>query len=181
MDCSVPGAPAFRKNHQVVTTVHHFARKREAAAKAALLRHRKYVEEEYDRKVLEQVAQPREHSGRLWRVPPFAQQLSVLGDCYPGVESPRQRKQQQRVINHGHVIANEDNWTSKTAQVLSATHSGPAHYEYDWQHNQVEKRNSQPVDWPALLPSWVRIYRGFFMLTFMNDLLDVCQCGRICE
>src|SRR5712691_5966799 len=103
MLCALP----FRKHQQTRTLVHHFTSKQKAPPKAALLWHRKDIEEENDGHVLEQIEQASEQArSRLW-MKPFSELLSVHGDRHSGSESSRKRQQNQRVVHHRDVVADE--------------------------------------------------------------------------
>src|SRR5713101_2214947 len=103
MLCALP----FGKHEQIRAMVHHFTSKHKAPPKAALLRHRKDIEEENDRHILEQIEQASEQGrSRLW-MKPFSQLFPIHGDRHSGSESSRKRQQNQRVIHHAYVVADE--------------------------------------------------------------------------
>src|SRR5438046_1756635 len=104
MLCALP----FGKHQQAKSVVHHFTSKHKAPPKAALLRHRKDIEEENDGHVPEQIQQASEQSRSWLWMKPFSQLLSVHGDRHSGSESSWKRQQNQRVVHHRDVVADED-------------------------------------------------------------------------
>src|SRR5260370_7415160 len=100
-------ALAFGKKQEVRGMVHQLTSKHKAPPKAALLRHRKDIEEENDRHILEQIEQASEQGrSRLW-MKPFSQLFPIHGDRHSGSESSRKRQQNQRVIHHAYVVPDE--------------------------------------------------------------------------
>src|ERR1700730_8156608 len=100
MLCALP----FGKYKKTKCAIHHFTSKRKASPKAALLRHRKDIEEENDGYVLEQIEQASEQPRCRWRMQPFSQQLAIYGDGHPGAKLSWQRQQNQRVVHHCYMV-----------------------------------------------------------------------------
>src|SRR5437588_5042778 len=112
---------------------------------------------------------------------PFSQLLSIHGDSHSGSESSRKRQQDERMIRHRYVVADEHQRPANVAQVFLALDSGPTHDPRGRQDNQVKQNNSQPIQRPTLLPFWIWIRRLFFVPTFANQLFDFGECGCVAE
>src|ERR1700681_3291885 len=112
---------------------------------------------------------------------PFSQLLSIHGDSHSGSESSRKRHQDDRMIRHRYVVADEHKWPANIAQVFLAPDSGPTHDPRGWQDNQVKQDNSQPIQRPTLLPFWIWIRRLFFVTAFANQVFDFGQRGCVVE
>src|SRR5947207_11596701 len=101
------GALPFRKYHKIKSMVHRFTRKHEAPPKATLLRHRKDIEEENDGNILKEKEQASQRSRSCRGMTPFSQLLSIHGDSHSNSESSRKRQQDERMIRHRYVVADE--------------------------------------------------------------------------
>ena len=93
------------------------------------------------------------------RITPRAQSFAILSNSCANLESGGQRKQNQRVINHRHVIANEHDRPSQMVQVIFAFYYRPPKHTNESKSNQVEKGDPQPGDRPSLRPARIRIGR----------------------
>ena len=60
------------------------------------------------------------------------------------------------MVNHCHVIADEHDRAAKVAQVLRASDSGPADDSDGRKDDRIQQRDSQPANWPALLPAAIQ-------------------------
>src|SRR5882724_6549258 len=112
---------------------------------------------------------------------PFSQEFAVLGDRHLCLEPCWKRKQDQRVVRHRHMIADEHERPAKVAQMFLAFDSRPAHDARYRQDDQIDERIPEPAYRPALLPAWIGIWQRFFVLAFTNDSLNIADRGCIRE
>src|SRR5205085_7729699 len=102
-----------------------------------------------------------------------AQALALHGDGEASAEATGQGREDERVVEVGDVVRDEERLTTQAPQILSAAHAHPAEQRSDRQDDGVEEYEAEPGRGEALRPSGVRVLRRRLgVAPALNDALD---------
>jgi hypothetical protein len=107
-----------------------------------------------------------------------AEYLSIHGDRHSISESPGNREQHERVVDDGHVVADEQERSSNAAEMPCSADPGTAENPREGHDERIHEEDSQPAERPALLPARVRKGHGLLPFPLTNHPFDISESRR---